>query len=97
MNQVINQGKTFYWGTSEWSAQQIMEAYAVARREHLIPPQMEQPQYSMFHRESVEKEYERLYTEIGLGTTTWSPLAGGILTGKYSEGIPENTRVTLEG
>ena len=97
MNQIINQGKAFYWGTSEWSAQQIMEAYAVARREHLIPPQMEQPQYNMFHRERVEKEYSRLYTEIGLGTTIWSPLAGGILTGKYSEGIPENTRVTLEG
>ena len=97
MNQVINQGKAFYWGTSEWSAQQIMEAYAVARREHLMPPQMEQPQYNMFERERVEKEYERLYTEIGLGMTTWSPLAGGILTGKYSEGIPENTRVTLEG
>ena len=97
MNQVINQGKAFYWGTSEWSAQQIMEAYAVARREHLMPPQMEQPQYNMFERARVEKEYERLYTEIGLGMTTWSPLAGGILTGKYSEGIPENTRVTLEG
>ncbi len=97
MNQVINQGKAFYWGTSEWSAQQIMEAYAVARREHLIPPQMEQPQYNMFHRERFEHEYARLYSEIGMGTTIWSPLAGGILTGKYSDGIPENTRVTLEG
>jgi len=97
MNQVINQGKAFYWGTSEWSAQQIMEAYSVARREHLIPPQMEQPQYNMFHRERVEGEYIRLYKEIGLGTTIWSPLASGLLTGKYNQGIPEGTRATLEG
>ncbi len=97
MTHVINQGKAFYWGTSEWSAQQIMEAYAVARREHLIPPQMEQPQYHMFHRDRVEGEYARLYTEIGLGTTTWSPLASGLLTGKYNDGIPDGTRVSLEG
>jgi voltage-dependent potassium channel beta subunit len=97
MNQVINQGKAFYWGTSEWSAQQIMEAYGVARREHLIPPQMEQPQYNMFHRERVEEEYIRLYKEIGLGTTIWSPLASGLLTGKYNQGIPEGTRATMEG
>jgi voltage-dependent potassium channel beta subunit len=77
MSYVIQQGKAFYWGTSEWSAQQIMEAYAIARREHLIPPTMEQPQYHMFHRERVEKEYARLYQEIGLGTTIWSPLASG--------------------
>jgi voltage-dependent potassium channel beta subunit len=94
---VINQGKAFYWGTSEWSAAQIMEAYAVARREHLIPPQMEQPQYNMFHRERVESEYAHLYDEIGLGTTIWSPLASGLLTGKYNQGMPEGTRVTLEG
>ncbi|MBL6966224.1 MAG: aldo/keto reductase [Anaerolineales bacterium] len=94
---VINQGKAFYWGTSEWSAQQIMEAYAVARREHLIPPQMEQPQYNMFHRERVEVEYARLYDEIGLGTTIWSPLASGLLTGKYNQGTPDGTRISLAG
>jgi voltage-dependent potassium channel beta subunit len=94
---IINQGKAFYWGTSEWSASQIMEAYAVARREHLIPPQMEQPQYNMFHRERVESEYARLYDEIGLGTTIWSPLSSGLLTGKYNRGMPEGTRATLEG
>jgi len=94
---VINQGKAFYWGTSEWSAEQIMEAYAVARREHLIPPQMEQPQYNMFHRDRVEREYAHLYDEIGLGTTIWSPLASGLLTGKYNQGMPEGTRATLEG
>jgi len=96
-NQVINQGKAYYWGTSEWSAAQIMEAYAVARREHLIPPQMEQPQYNMFHRNRVEHEYAHLYDEIGLGTTIWSPLASGLLTGKYNQGMPEGTRATLEG
>ena len=97
MNYLIDQGKTFYWGTSEWSATQIMEAYAVARREHLIPPLMEQPQYHMFHRERVEVEYHRLYKEIGLGTTIWSPLASGMLTGKYNDGIPDGTRITLDG
>jgi len=97
MNQLINQGKAFYWGTSEWSAEQIMEAYGFARREHLIPPLMEQPQYNMFHRERVEGEYIRLYKEIGLGTTIWSPLASGLLTGKYNEGIPAGTRATMEG
>ncbi len=97
MNHVINQGKAFYWGTSEWSAQQIMQAYAIARREHLIPPLMEQPQYHMFHRARVEVEYAHLYKEIGLGTTVWSPLASGILTGKYNQGMPEGTRATLEG
>jgi voltage-dependent potassium channel beta subunit len=94
---VINQGKAFYWGTSEWSASQIMEAYAVARREHLIPPQMEQPQYHMFHREKVESEFAHLYDEIGLGTTIWSPLASGLLTGKYNQGMTAGTRATLEG
>jgi len=97
MTYLVNQGKAFYWGTSEWSADQIMEAYAVARREHLIPPTMEQPQYNMFHRERVEREYARLYTEIGLGLTTWSPLASGLLTGKYLEGTPTGTRLTLPG
>ena len=96
-NHVIHQGKALYWGTSEWSAGQIMEAYAVARREHLIHPQMEQPQYNMFHRERVEKEYAHLYDEIGLGTTIWSPLASGLLTGKYNQGMPEGTRASLAG
>ena len=97
MNYLIDQGKVFYWGTSEWTASQIMEAYAVARREHLIPPLVEQPQYHMLHRERVEVEYSRLYKEIGLGTTIWSPLASGMLTGKYNDGIPEGTRITQEG
>jgi len=96
-NHLINQGKAFYWGTSEWSAQQIMEAYAIARREHLIPPLMEQPQYNMFHRDRVEVEYHRLYKEIGLGTTTWSPLSSGLLTGKYNQGIPDDSRANLPG
>lgn len=97
MNQVINQGKAFYWGTSEWNAQQITEAVGIARREHLIPPLMEQPQYNMFHRERVEKEYAPLYRQFGLGTTIWSPLASGLLTGKYNQGIPSGTRATLDG
>jgi voltage-dependent potassium channel beta subunit len=97
MNHLINQGKVFYWGTSEWSARQIMEAYGIARREHLIPPVMEQPQYNMFARERVEKEYAQLYKGIGLGTTIWSPLASGLLTGKYNRGIPDGTRITLPG
>lgn len=98
MNHVINQGKALYWGTSEWSAVQIMEAYAVAGREHLIAPLMEQPQYNMFCRERVEAEYARLYREIGLGTTIWSPLASGLLTGKYNDGTPPpGSRATLAG
>lgn len=97
MSFLIDQGLAFYWGTSEWSAQEIMQAYAIARREHLIPPLMEQPQYNMFHRQRVEKEYARLYKEIGLGTTIFSPLANGLLTGKYNNGIPDGTRATLEG
>ncbi len=97
MNFIINQGKAFYWGTSEWSAEQLRAAYEIARREHLIPPTMEQPQYNMFEREKIEKEYLPLFDEFGLGTTIWSPLSSGILTGKYNDGIPENTRVTLKG
>jgi voltage-dependent potassium channel beta subunit len=96
MNFLINQGYAFYWGTSEWSAAQIMEAYSVARQYDLIPPSMEQPQYNMFNRVNIEREYLHLYTEIGLGTTIWSPLASGLLTGKYNSGIPQGTRVTLE-
>ncbi len=97
MTHIINQGKAFYWGTSEWSAKQITAAYHIARQEHLIPPTMEQPEYNMFHRDRVEKEYASLYSEFGLGTTIWSPLASGMLTGKYIEGIPEDTRVSLPG
>ncbi len=97
MNQVIRQGKAFYWGTSEWSAQQIQEAYGVARREHLIPPTMEQPQYNMFHRQRVEVEYAPLYRQFGLGTTIWSPLASGLLSGKYNQGIPEGSRLDMKG
>jgi len=98
MTDLIHQGKVLYWGTSEWSAQEIMEAYSVARQYNLIPPTMEQPQYNMFHRQKVELDYLKLYTEIGLGTTVWSPLASGLLTGKYNDGkIPEGSRATLEG
>lgn len=97
MNYLIDQGKTFYWGTSEWSAEQLREAHEVARREHLIGPTMEQPQYNMFAREKVEAEYARLYDSFGLGLTTWSPLASGYLTGKYNDGVPEGSRLTVEG
>ena len=97
MNHVLNQGKAIYWGTSEWTAGQVREAHDIAKREHLIGPQMEQPQYNMFHRERVEQELRALYDEIGLGTTIWSPLASGILTGKYSGGtIPEGSRFSVE-
>ncbi len=96
MHLLIQQGKALYWGTSEWPADLIREAYHVARRDHLIPPLMEQPQYNMLHRERVEKEYAALYKEIGLGTTIWSPLASGLLTGKYNDGIPEDSRLALE-
>ena len=96
MNQIINEGKAFYWGTSEWNAAQIMEAYQIARREHLIPPTMEQPEYNMLHREKVEKEFLPLYEKIGLGTTIWSPLKSGLLTGKYNNGIPEQSRLSLQ-
>jgi voltage-dependent potassium channel beta subunit len=97
MSDLIRLGKVFYWGTSEWSAQQIMEAYGIARQYNLVPPTMEQPEYNMFQRYRFEVEYARLYDGIGLGTTTWSPLASGILTGKYSEGIPDDTRMNLPG
>lgn len=97
MNQVIRQGKAFYWGTSEWSAAMIMEAHAVARREHLIPPAMEQPQYNMFHRQRFESEYAPLFRTVRMGTTIWSPLASGLLTGKYNKGIPAGTRFDLPG
>jgi voltage-dependent potassium channel beta subunit len=95
MNTLIEQGKALYWGTSEWNAALIREAHDFARREHLIPPVMEQSEYNMFKRERVEHEYERLYSEIGMGTTIWSPLASGLLTGKYNEAIPEGSRLAL--
>jgi len=95
MSHLIDSGRAFYWGTSEWSAEQIREAYHIARRERLVPPTMEQPQYNMLHRERVEKEYARLYDEIGLGTTIWSPLGSGLLTGKYNDGLPDGSRMTL--
>ncbi len=98
MTHVINQGKALYWGTSEWSADRIMEAHAIARREHLIGPTMEQPEYNMFKRDRVEREYAHLYETIGLGTTTWSPLASGLLTGKYNDGhAPAGSRATVSG
>jgi aryl-alcohol dehydrogenase-like predicted oxidoreductase len=97
MNHLIDQGKALYWGTSEWPACRILEAYHVARREHLVPPVMEQPQYNLFHRDRVEREYAPLYEHFGLGTTIWSPLASGLLTGKYNDGIPPGSRSTLEG
>lgn len=95
MNHVIDRGWAFYWGTSEWSAAEIREAWAVADRLGLIGPLMEQPQYHMFHREKVEVEFARLVAERGLGTTTWSPLASGILTGKYADGVPEDSRFAV--
>ena len=96
MSDLIAQGKVLYWGTSEWSAQEIMQAVTIARQYNLVPPTMEQPQYSLLVRERVEKEYARLYSEIGLGTTIWSPLASGLLTGKYNDGIPKETRLGFE-
>lgn len=96
MHNLIQQGKVLYWGTSEWSAQEIMEAHMVARENHLIGPTMEQPQYNMFVRDKVEKEFSQLYKTVGLGTTVWSPLASGVLSGKYNDGIPKDTRLNLE-
>lgn len=96
MHNLIQQGKILYWGTSEWSAQQITEAHQVADRYNLIGPSMEQPQYNMLVREKVEKDYAPLYGNQGLGTTIWSPLASGILTGKYLNGIPKGSRLDLD-
>jgi voltage-dependent potassium channel beta subunit len=97
MSDMITRGKALYWGTSEWSADEIRAAYAVAERHHLHKPVMEQPQYNLFTRRRVEQEYKRLYEDIGLGLTTWSPLASGLLTGKYRNGIPAGSRAGLEG
>ena len=97
MSDMITQGKALYWGTSEWTADEIRAAYDIAERHHLHKPLMEQPQYNILWRDRVEKEYARLYEDIGLGTTTWSPLSSGLLTGKYLNGVPEGSRATLPG
>jgi len=97
MHDMVSQGRALYWGTSEWPAADIRAAYEIAERHHLHKPVMEQPQYNLFHRERVEEEYARLYEDCGLGLTTWSPLASGLLTGKYVHGIPEGSRATLPG
>ena len=96
MNDLIVQGKALYWGTSEWAAADIAAAWQIADRHGWHKPLMEQPQYHLFHRQRVEQEYARLYDDIGLGLTTWSPLASGLLTGKYRDGIPAGSRGTLE-
>ncbi|SBP88997.1 putative voltage-gated potassium channel subunit beta [Thiomonas delicata] len=96
MHHVIEQGKALYWGTSEWSADEIRAAWEVAERHHLHKPVMEQPQYHLFHRKRVEQEYARLYADIGLGLTTWSPLASGLLTGKYRAGVPAGSRGAIQ-
>jgi len=96
MSDMITQGKALYWGTSEWSAADIRAAWEIAERHHLHKPVVEQPQYHLFHRERVETEYARLYEDIGLGLTTWSPLASGLLTGKYRQGIPAGSRGAME-
>lgn len=97
MNHLIQQGKILYWGTSEWSAQEIMEAHMCAQKLNLIGPVMEQPQYNMFHREKVEVEYNQIYKTVGLGTTIWSPLCSGVLTDKYLGKFPKGTRLGMEG
>ena len=96
MSDMITQGKALYWGTSEWSAADIRAAWDIADRHHLHKPVTEQPQYHLFHRKKVEQEYARLYEDIGLGLTTWSPLASGLLTGKYKDGIPPGSRGAME-
>jgi len=97
MSDMITQGKALYWGTSEWSADEIRAAYDIANRHHLHKPVMEQPEYNIFRRDKVDKEFLRLYEDIGLGTTIWSPLASGLLTGKYMNGVPEGSRASLPG
>ena len=96
MSDLVAQGKVLYWGTSEWSAEEITQAHKIARELRLVPPTMEQPQYNMFHRDRVEREYAPLYDTLGLGTTIWSPLASGLLTGKYNAGDPGDTRISLK-
>ncbi|MES2703759.1 MAG: aldo/keto reductase [Bacteroidota bacterium] len=96
MNILLQQGKILYWGTSEWSAAEIMEAHAVAKELHLIGPAMEQPQYNLFERTRMERDYYTIFRNVGLGTTIWSPLASGLLTGKYNSGVPAGSRLELE-
>ncbi len=96
MSDLIHQGKVLYWGTSEWSAQEIAQAHGIAREYNLVPPSMEQPQYNLFCRQRVEQEYARLYGEYGMGTTTFSPLCQGVLTGKHKNGRQEGTRATVK-
>jgi voltage-dependent potassium channel beta subunit len=97
MSDIIDAGKAHYWGTSEWSADEIRAAWEIAERHGLRKPLMEQPQYNLFERDKVQREYARLYDDIGLGLTTWSPLASGLLTGKYLDGVPDGSRATLPG
>jgi voltage-dependent potassium channel beta subunit len=97
MHDMVERGQALYWGTSEWTADEIRAAWDIADRQHLHKPVMEQPQYNILTRDRVEKEYQRLYEDIGLGTTIWSPLASGLLTGKYLDGVPEGSRATLPG
>ena len=97
MDVLIQQGKILYWGTSEWEANQLMEAFEIAEKLNLTPPTMEQPEYNLFNRGKIEKDYLPLYKEYGLGTTIWSPLASGLLTGKYNHGFPSNSRVYVKG
>ncbi|HWQ04490.1 MAG TPA: aldo/keto reductase [Longilinea sp.] len=97
MDVIIKQGKAFYWGTSEWQAADIMRADSLARQNHLTPPSMEQPQYNMFTRENMEKDLLPIFRELGYGTTIWSPLASGLLTGKYNDGVPSDSRVAMKG
>jgi len=97
MDRLVRQGKVLYWGTSEWSAAQIREAHAIAADNGFDAPMMEQPQYNLLHRERVEVEYASLYADFGMGTTIWSPLASGLLTGKYNDGVPAGSRLAQEG
>ena len=97
MSDIVSSGRALYWGTSEWTADEIRAAWDIAERHHLHKPVMEQPQYHLFERRRVEREYARLYDDIGLGLTTWSPLASGLLTGKYLDGVPEGSRASLPG
>lgn len=97
MNTLIEQGKILYWGTSEWSAAEIMEAHMIARELRLIGPQVEQPEYNLFKRQKMEVDYYTIFKNVGMGTTIWSPLASGLLTGKYNDGVPEGSRLALEG
>lgn len=97
MNNLIQQGKVLYWGTSEWSGVEIMEAHRVAARYGLIGPSVEQPQYSLLERNKLENEYQMIFRTVGMGTTIWSPLASGLLSGKYNAGIPEGSRFSLQG